>query len=801
MVRSSDSQGNSKFRNLEWIALILCGVSAGIFAMYSMMGWVSGPDIIPVYGDMEDYFVPLWYSFREALLSGRFPWWHELQDLGFPLASNPQASPFHLPNYLLLFPASAGIRLHLATTAFVHATGVYLLMRRKYSLSSAFVIAVGTSISGFLLALHSMATVLWTFAWIPWVVWGILALGRSRFAAWILGIALAQSFLAGAWDVWIGIIPLVLAFHYRHLLMNLRNAFGAGLFSLAMVLPQVVLTIPYLDRTQRKSEGILRSFHWSAGWHDVLGYFSPNAMLSAFGTRAWELVLGDRVGWVLVAWPGLLCLTLLPIFFWFLYSRKRFFLAILLIQVGIASAGSIPGVKEFCVAYGLQVPVRYPDKLLLGALWMQIFVTWFMLPGWLRWMRKFDTARIVAISSVWISSWPLLGVLSRDRVLQMHIPLMWKEQFDYVAAVDLYLMVSNRDLFWVTGSAVVLLALVVAYRWRPKMILLVLSLTAISDPLLASTSIGQGRPLRDPSAWVQSARVNLFPPGRVWREPTEPKFIFNKPLPESLGCDTLTGRLVAEFYSALEIGSEDGWTWVHGFNVLAPFYSRTLSRLSYVHPPYVTREGLYRVSTKYVIGHMSALVQYDGLFDSCIVDNSPIGICRLKDARAKFNIVNRAIYYPTDSSLVQNMIDLTPDREAIYLKRPGEPIRSENVAGQRPRILQIKDSLSDERRLLLEPVKNPAWMTMATSWDPGWSAWVDGQQVDVFRADYAICGIVLPAGAREVIFKYRPKGLLPSLIGSLLIFVFSLLVITWGQLRPFFDQVTMRLLLLTPKRL
>jgi len=50
---------------------------------------------------------------------------------------------------------------------------------------------------------------------------------------------------------------------------------------------------------------------------------------------------------------------------------------------------------------------------------------------------------------------------------------------------------------------------------------------------------------------------------------------------------------------------------------------------------------------------------------------------------------------------------------------------------------------------------------------PGWRAEVDGRGVETLRVNYNQRGVVLPPGAHEVSFAYRPKSVLLGLLISL----------------------------------
>ncbi|HEX9989872.1 MAG TPA: hypothetical protein VGE45_15530 [Chloroflexia bacterium] len=74
-------------------------------------------------------------------------------------------------------------------------------------------------------------------------------------------------------------------------------------------------------------------------------------------------------------------------------------------------------------------------------------------------------------------------------------------------------------------------------------------------------------------------------------------------------------------------------------------------------------------------------------------------------------------------------------------------------------------------------VARPALLVVAESWYPGWRGSVDGQQVEVLRANYLSQGVVVPAGTHTVELRYAPGaftyGAIISVLGLLGIIALS----------------------------
>ncbi len=72
-----------------------------------------------------------------------------------------------------------------------------------------------------------------------------------------------------------------------------------------------------------------------------------------------------------------------------------------------------------------------------------------------------------------------------------------------------------------------------------------------------------------------------------------------------------------------------------------------------------------------------------------------------------------------------------------------------------------------------------SWLEIPESWDPGWSATVNGHPARVYRVDYEQRGILIPRGRVYVHLRYQPPGWDTGLWIALI--TAALLIAAWGQ--------------------
>ena len=118
-------------------------------------------------------------------------------------------------------------------------------------------------------------------------------------------------------------------------------------------------------------------------------------------------------------------------------------------------------------------------------------------------------------------------------------------------------------------------------------------------------------------------------------------------------------------------------------------------------------------------------------------------------------VVPEAIWVGDGASALSRLMDgpLDPTRQVVVEGTPsatdatgrsGAPGRAELVE-ERARVVTIQATASDD-----------GYLVLTDAFFPGWRAFVDGEEVEVLRANYAFRAVAVPAGEHEVAFVYDP---------------------------------------------
>jgi len=160
----------------------------------------------------------------------------------------------------------------------------------------------------------------------------------------------------------------------------------------------------------------------------------------------------------------------------------------------------------------------------------------------------------------------------------------------------------------------------------------------------------------------------------------------------------------------------------------------------------------------------------------------PVAYCPDKKAKTLFEVRRNRAYVPrihfvrdyrvmdSDDEIVSALESrqFDPTRKAILEQIiPDFPPESDGVF--EARVIALETSLN--RITARITADSDCLLVLSDSYYPGWKATVDGKEMKIYRANLLFRAIRIPAGASEVVFKYRPwsfhSGALISLFSGL----------------------------------
>jgi len=151
--------------------------------------------------------------------------------------------------------------------------------------------------------------------------------------------------------------------------------------------------------------------------------------------------------------------------------------------------------------------------------------------------------------------------------------------------------------------------------------------------------------------------------------------------------------------------------------------------------------------------HRSLVVSDRGRFR--LVHSGDVKIYRNLDNLPRAYLVGRARAVADDEEALEIMRreDFDPGSLVLIHDAPAEDF---GWAGYVPAEIQ---RYAPEEMVLRTRSERPAYLVLSDAFYPGWRAYVDGQEVAVYRANVMFRAVRLPAGEHTVVFRYAPASL------------------------------------------
>ncbi len=173
------------------------------------------------------------------------------------------------------------------------------------------------------------------------------------------------------------------------------------------------------------------------------------------------------------------------------------------------------------------------------------------------------------------------------------------------------------------------------------------------------------------------------------------------------------------------------------------------------------------LNTKYIISQKS--------LSESNKDLQKIGknVYEVKETFPRAYVVPNALVIKDKNKFLETINDKSFDfRENVILEKyPDNPIRNSSsyksvqLIKYQPNEIKLKANLD-----------NPGFLVLSEVWYPGWKAYVNGKQTEIYKADYILRSIYLNNGLNNITFLYDPLsykiGKFISLISLTIIFTF-----------------------------
>jgi hypothetical protein len=781
---------------IEWVKStdFLAGSTlffASIFFFYDLFG---GRYLLSE-RDLSPYFIPPRFFWVDSIKQGSFPLWNPYQFSGHPFFANPQNGMLYPLNGLFfLFPFDTAFNAIIIIHFFLSGLFTYLLLRDlKVSPTGALVSGLVFMLSGYLLSVHSLLTILLSSAWTPLIIMffrrAILKPGAKNEV--FTAIFVTFSFFGGGIEIvygnFIALLIMVIFSPYqnppflpfkkwrlerfRPILIRMRSLFAVSIIFLFL---SAVQLFPFLELFHHSIRGSGMSYQEATIWS-----FAPQDVLLFFLPDAYGYFLDMKKYWVAQCWfktlyTGGLPFILSIIFFIFRKDRKLY-LALMLFSLFL-SMGKYNPFYPFVFKY---IPffdgIRYPAKFLY------IFILVLSVTAGLGFQKLSEFSKdnekkklkhFLLVFSL-VSGFLLLLSAFGHKDVEQFLRLKGIDSPNFnILAVNLHH--AQRFLFYL---ALFFLVLRAGYEVRWKVWIRVLLAIFLMTDLFGNM-------------------------GFYGKEKTEDYFRKTKAL-EMISSDRDFSRL---FSTAKTIAQDT--TIIIGdpasLNILKEKNLPSMNLLFQLHDTWgidVIRlkraDDLYRAFTStpsilathlidlYGVKYITSVtpLEEDNKFE--LIDARLEGLPGKREDLLKENTIKlyrnrnplprawlvKNFKVVETQAILQMMIqkDFRPGQEVLLEEKPrrtnpstlpltrnGGNLRESHRGCLEP--AQIMSESNNGLSLLVSAREN-SLLVVSDTYYPGWKAFVNGEETKIYRADYAFRAIPLDAGTHRVEFIYDPISL------------------------------------------
>lgn len=703
--------------------------------------------------DAGTYFYPMKDVLSAAVQASEWPWWNPWIRNGLPFYANPQVGLFYPPSVLFYFLSTApAFNANVILHSVLIAAGFFLWLRRTGRSSAAAALgALAIAWGGYGLSMTIYLNNLQAMAWIGWTWWAWEGWLRQRTWRWLAltSAGLALEFLAGEPQVAMvtAAVALLLAWSASSEPRRARSGWGApvlalGVAAVGALLLTAVQLVPTIElfRQSQRSVGLSagESLGWSLPPAQLYNLVVPRYFEAPSGLFDFRRIGGVEQPWVFTSYLGVVVVALAAAGFdrregprawlWAVLAAAGVFLALGEHNPVVAMlAGAVPGATTF----------RFPEKmLLLPALGVPVLAA----IGVDR-IREGGGARrraLIAAGTIALVGGVGWGVAGADALAQgfRHVLLFALLAGVLIAAV-------NRLSFPVLGGLCVVVAL--------------------AD--LASVN-AQVAPVAPVALYAERPAVLEGVPLERLRTRSR---IRTAPLGEPAGLAfTMSGIASAthQYYQMQAMGGNLAMTHrVLAVDGAEPFPPRTDDAQDAILRQLPAEQQVRYLRLQSTEWLVERAMEVEGLRLDAPIESLGLFRYRLADPLPRAYLVGRVEVDPDSIAILNRFLAGGRDPHAVaYVSEgPGLDGPAARVAGT---VRWLEGSNHSVRLEVEAPTR--ALLVLTDTWYPGWTVSVNGRPAQIRRVNWHFKGVYLEPGEHRVRFDYRPRGIGPAAVVSLL---------------------------------
>jgi hypothetical protein len=813
-----DAPSQPPGRKFSKLAIVLAGIVLGQFLLYgpSLMGrkvllpldclafpgsylanTLQTPnhyqDLAPL--DLVLQFEPDRRFAMREIAAGRFPLWTPNHYGGVPFICA-KYSPFFLFKCLAASPVILAWAQLLA--ALVAGTGAYLFCRRVLQVSfwPAIIIAWGYPMTGFFIFWqgHPVSASVY---WLPWLLFAVDRTVRgNRIAAAALALVTGLVLVSGHIDV----AALVLLVSGMFALWCLREVHGRQIFCRKAGKAALILTLGWGLGFLLAAPNILPLMEYARTGHRVSERFNGSQERPPVGLAALpQVVLPDMYGSTkngsfplfpegqrnvpessAAAYAGVLATLLVAPWAW--CSRRhrslnRFW--ILLAVLGLSWCLDLPGVVDCLSLPGVNL-LSY-NRLVFATAFAILALTSTgleaMLNGECQWRRGFWLpAALLAGLCAWclyraeVLPEPLATQF--ETMVRSGQPVLWIKDVDGVRQAQAWFASHYKmSAAWCGAGLVIWLVFRFGRLSRQR-------LAAVVGVLLLGDLL-----------WFSHGRNDQCDPALYYPEIPALRAVAGAAPGRIIGYNCFPASL-AEAVGLSDVRGYDGVDpaqWVYLVNATADEHSSKMdcSATTWLTP----RMEIAETNT----ARLSPILDMLGVRHVIFRGSPPPGVKPEFQSPDYWILENRSalprVFVP------QHVEVVTEDEERLEkLSAPGFNPRAvayvESPVTLPPEcrgVVKIQSEIPT-RIVVTAQMETPGLLVLADRWDQGWRAYLNGKPAPILKTNYALRGVVLPAGIATVEFRYQSIAVAAAFLlaaGALVLLLGWLAMAAWlGRKSP-----------------